>query len=151
MYLVCMFLYKLCMSSDLPTRTCLYIDCVYIRKWIFPSFRANKAAQHCVTNTEWRDGGSEKRKRGTFLVGIKMYVPPIRRRQMWTISETNRGKSAPRAIFLLPHTHIFYLSHLFSNSHTKVDTVKHTNLIFLSPSASHSFTHSLSSISFYSF
>lgn len=130
-----------------------YIKSVYIsKKWLFSLHSGqNKAAQHCVTNSEWRDGGKERRKRGTFLVGMKMYVPPIRRRQMWTISETNRGKSALRAICLLPHTHThtFYYPHLLSNSRSEErPTVKHTNLIFLSLSWLLILSHSISSISF---
>lgn len=48
----------------------------------FPFIQANTAVPHCVTNTEWRDGGNTKRKQDAFRVGIKMYVPPIRLRQM---------------------------------------------------------------------
>lgn len=92
-------------------------------------FVSSLKSENSSSSTLWLkvNGGTEGETReneAPVLVGIKMYVPPIRRRQMWTISETNQGKSAPRAFANHTHSHTL-ICLTCSNSHKEeTDTVK---------------------------
>lgn len=92
-------------------------------------FVSSLKSESSSSSTLWLkvNGGTEGETReneAPVLVGIKMYVPPIRRRQMWTISETNQGKFAPRAFANHTHSHTL-ICLTCSNSHKEeTDTVK---------------------------
>lgn len=92
----CRFLYNACTRCSVCLSLC-------------ESLRVNTSTQRSVTNTlnGEMEGKHWGKKCSASLVGIKMYVPLIRRRQMWTISETNRGE-------ICPGSHLALATHRYS-------------------------------------